>query len=483
MKYKILAIIVFLLTCNTIYSQVLPYCNDLPWSKTPIYSFDCNAFEHGDWIQVYNDEFNEELNASEWNKRTPWGSHSGDRVLSYTQPQNQIVENGELKLYIKNEPDYYQNPFFSVPATYDYYLYSTAEVWSKGLFKYGKFEASISLPKGPGFVPAFWLFGNSGCGDEVDVFEFAHAETDEPIITIHKYGDCGVPETHEHCSTTLSSTTDFANPKVKHKFSVEWDELKIIFRYDDVIKRIDYRYQALNGQNSWLTNCYDVTPGYYIVNPYFPEDIMHIIFGIQIDADHPDAAFYDPNHAQGPFPSSMDIDYIRVYRRSNYTRDLVLSDIESISSAQTGNTIVVKSSNNIVPIVTEKKPLYLHAMSKINLLPGSVVELGGKLTAKINPVDISKGNEAVELNVQKSNKFSNLKSELNVYPNPTNNDIYVICDQSFLNSKFSIYNSLSMKIDERKFSNIPYYIDLSNLKKGIYYLKVYNSYSMELNLL
>ena len=93
---------------------------------------------------------------------------------------------------------------------------------NKKIFTYGLFEARLRVPKGKGYLPAFWLMSNDEdiygqwprCG-EIDIMEVLGDQPDTLHGTIH----FGNP--HEQCqgSYTLENGTfsdDF------HTFAVEW---------------------------------------------------------------------------------------------------------------------------------------------------------------------------------------------------------------------------------------------------------------------
>ena len=89
-------------------------------------------------------------------------------------------------------------------------------------FTYGLFEARLRVPKGKGFLPAFWLMTTDEdrygqwpeCG-EIDIMEIMGHDTRTEYGTIHY----GLPHTESQGSLTLH-TGDFAEEF--HTFSLEW---------------------------------------------------------------------------------------------------------------------------------------------------------------------------------------------------------------------------------------------------------------------
>ena len=72
-------------------------------------------------------------------------------------------------------------------ANLRHYIYSSANIWSKKKFGFGKYEIRCKIPSGMGFWPAFWLYGNDQINkeksSEIDVFEFWSGNTKEHHMT------------------------------------------------------------------------------------------------------------------------------------------------------------------------------------------------------------------------------------------------------------------------------------------------------------
>lgn len=468
-KYIPLLLVFILIKVN---AQQLPNCDNQDWGMTSILDFNCNEFEHGEWVMVYEDEFNDDLDPDEWHTRIPWGNHPGDVWYTYNQPENQTCEGGKLKITVKDEPGYYPVVYYQKPPTYDYYLYTTDEVWTKRKYFYGKFEASLKIPNGPGFVPAFWLFGD--CANEIDIFEFAHADTDHLLQTIHNEVVCGDDNTHKMCATS-DDLWDFSTGF--NKFTLEWDEFKIVFSINDnVVTRIDYRYLAVNNQSGWITDCINPTPGFYLVNPYFPENPLSVIFGVQIDA--PGGAFYNANHANGPFPSSLEVEYLRVYKRSNPNRNEIIPtfDPQSTSSAITGANIYLLNPYENGPIVPEGQPVSVFATEKIVLMPGFKAPKNSRFSAEI--VDVGgKSHSSVAGSNQKElptvTTLVDLRESPEVFPNPTSSTVEIKFE--FTDSKICLFNQYGELVYSCEgINNVKHNIDIADLTVGVYILKVQN---------
>jgi len=75
MKIFRVSILLFFVVASNSYGQVIPSCNTLDWSTTSIYSLDCGFFEHGDWLLVYSDDFNSELDPDDLRWSNCTGQH------------------------------------------------------------------------------------------------------------------------------------------------------------------------------------------------------------------------------------------------------------------------------------------------------------------------------------------------------------------------------------------------------------------------
>jgi hypothetical protein len=464
----ILAICILYLNCE---AQLIPSCTTLDWGTTFINSFDCDAFEHGEWVQVWSDEFDEgELNTVEWKNRTPWGNYIDN--YTFNQPENAILENSKLKIITKYEPGYYPVPYFDPDPPWGiFYPYTSDEVWTKRKYFYGKVEATCKISNSHGVVPAFWRYGE--CGDEIDIFEFAKAETGHHRMTIHHKPYCEAPqEASEQCHESDDYGIDFSTNF--HVFSLEWDEFKIAFRVDGDIKRIDYKYQGLNGQEWYIWDCNNFPAGYYAVSPWFPDNPLGVIFGsgIPVTGD-----MFDPQYQEGPYPSYFEIENLKVYRRSNPNRDVLIDSYDNtFSSAITGRNITVAQNNNVT--LEEEEFLTLIATENITLKPGFSANQGSIFEARINST--SKQNDLKNVQTDASSEILNTENSIDekhrnpaVFPNPSSGKFFVSLSENKKVHEIEVVNSYGVLIlDCISINNNFYIIDLSNYNSGIYYLRL-----------
>ena len=134
------------------------------------------TIENTEWVLVWSDEFNiptpdNRPDPLKWTYELGASGYGNQELQNYTDR----VENasytiheglGCLKITALND-------------NYDGVAYSSARIKTEGLFeqRYGRFEARLKLPYGPGLWPAFWMLGANydtnewpGCG-EIDIME------------------------------------------------------------------------------------------------------------------------------------------------------------------------------------------------------------------------------------------------------------------------------------------------------------------------
>lgn len=170
--------------------------------------------------------------------------------------------------------------------------YSSARIKTQNIFsqKYGRFEARMKTPYGPGIWPAFWMLGaNVGevgwpnCG-EIDIMELKGQQPNVIHGTIHGPG--------YSAGNAISSTFALENGRFDqeyHVFAVEWSENKLDFYCDN------YLYKRISKRD---------VPGEWVYDHDF-----YMILNIAVGGNY--AGF--PT-SQTPFPQKMIVDYVKVYQ-------------------------------------------------------------------------------------------------------------------------------------------------------------------------
>ncbi len=239
------------------------------------------------WQLVWADEF--EGPAGQLPDSTKWnfdiGTDWGNAQLEFDtdRPENASVDgNGNLAITARRES-------FAGSA------FTSARITTKGLLDqaYGRFEARIKMPWGPGIWPAFWLLGSNidevgwpQCG-EIDIMEYRGQEPNLIHGSVHGPGySGGAAVTKSYGFPNARFDTDF------YVFAVEWGEDYIYYFVNDVL------YLAITPED---------VPGEWVYDHPF-----HIILNVAVGGNY--VGF--PT-SQTPFPQTMLVDWVRVYSAQN----------------------------------------------------------------------------------------------------------------------------------------------------------------------
>jgi beta-glucanase (GH16 family) len=242
------------------------------------------------WALTWSDEFDgqkdQAIDANKWNYdlgqgQNGWGN--GEYQIYTNRKENIGLDgNGNLLITALNVPFGGAN-------------FSSARINTKGKFaqKYGRFEARIKSPYGPGIWPALWMLGENideaqwpQCG-EIDILEMRGQQPSIIYGSLHGPGYSGgnaINRSHTLINDRFDN--DF------HLYAVEWNEEKVEFFVDE------YLYGSIQKndvQGEWV---YD--------QPFF------IILNVAVGGN-----FVGFPTNQTPFPQQMIIDYIRVYQKQN----------------------------------------------------------------------------------------------------------------------------------------------------------------------
>lgn len=171
--------------------------------------------------------------------------------------------------------------------------FTSARIKTKGKFAqaYGRFEARIKTPSGPGLWPAFWMLGANidtkpwpQCG-EIDIMEQKGQQPSVTYGSVHGPGYSGGNAiTKAYALTNGRFDTDF------HIYAVEWGEDYIDYFVDDFL------YQRITPA--------DVTGQWVYNQPFF------IILNVAVGGN-----FVGFPTSGTPFPQSMYVDYVKVYKQ------------------------------------------------------------------------------------------------------------------------------------------------------------------------
>ena len=232
---------------------------------------------------VWSDDFNGA--AGELPNDAKWGYDLGN---------NNGWGNAELETYTNNPENVSLdgNGNLVITAIKTGNSFTSARVNTRGKFSqtYGKFEARLKTPYGPGVWPAFWMLGTTIEGvswpqaGEIDIMELRGQAPSTIQGTIHGPGYSG--------GNAITSSYALRNGRFDldyHIFAVEWTEDQIDFFVDGFL------YNRISKKD---------VPGQWVYDhPFF------MILNVAVGGNY---VGY-PNE-QTPFPQKMTIDYVRVYQ-------------------------------------------------------------------------------------------------------------------------------------------------------------------------
>jgi beta-glucanase (GH16 family) len=291
----IISLFFHLIICNTLQAQI---CHG-----KQVILIENGKCDTSDWNLVFEDNFEGVALDSE-----KWVVQSGvvrDAYQTTSQqwfsPSNIQVNEGTLKILANKES--LPNQSFSIwldGRMQDFihdFDYTSAEIYTRDFFQYGKIEIRCRIPSGKGFWPAFWLYGEeAGINNEIDIFEFWDNSTRRHKMTIHYNG--------QMCLSQYIGP-DYSNGF--HVFSLIWDNYKIAWYVDGDLKRSSSKFYSVSGQ---ALDCNSLKAFQeYILNTTFPRSPMNIIVGLGIQNGK-----YSPDD-KTRFPNQLEVDYVRIYQK------------------------------------------------------------------------------------------------------------------------------------------------------------------------
>ena len=183
-----------------------------------------DTLKERNWQLVWDDEFDGPEGQSPDSLKWVYdiGTDWGNQQLEYDtdRPENVSLDGaGNLAIIARKE-------------SYAGSAFTSARITTQGLFEqaYGRFEARIKMPWGPGIWPAFWLLGADietvgwpQCG-EIDVMEYRGQEPNIIHGSVHGPGySGGAAVTKSYGFESNRFDVDF------HVFAIEWGEEYINF--------------------------------------------------------------------------------------------------------------------------------------------------------------------------------------------------------------------------------------------------------------
>ena len=247
------------------------------------------------WTLTWSDEFDGAAGsapkAANWNSETGnaenggWGNHE----LEYytTAPRNASLDgNGMLVITAEKTPN--AGPCWNGPQC----GYTSARMQTKGKlsFTYGKVEARMQLPAGPGIWPAFWALGETGdwpASGELDIMEYIGKTPNTVYGTAHGPGYSGANGLNTPYNASSPIASDF------HTYTLIKRPNEIIWQIDGIeYKRLTPA--SLPSGGTWAFE-----------RPFF------IILNLAVGGDWPGSP-----DASTVFPAKMKVDWVRVYKEN-----------------------------------------------------------------------------------------------------------------------------------------------------------------------
>jgi len=245
---------------------------------------DFQKLEKRNWQLTWSDDF--EGAAGQMPDAAKWGFDLGTGQDGWGNQELQSYTNNPANVSLDGQGN------LVITAIQSGNSFTSARVKTQGLFsqQYGRFEARLKTPYGPGIWPAFWMLGDNvatagwpQCG-EIDIMELRGQEPHIIHGSLHGPGYSGGNAiTKSFALMNARFDTDY------HIFAVEWDEDKIDYFVNDYLYQ---RIQKSDVKGEWV---YD--------QPFF------IILNMAVGGSY--VGFPLP---QTPFPQKMIIDYVRVYK-------------------------------------------------------------------------------------------------------------------------------------------------------------------------
>jgi beta-glucanase (GH16 family) len=465
-------------------------CNENPFVLVFSDDFNANNLDESKFKLPFQGVTNDFDNTQSKN----WFANTGN-TPSLPVSNNIEVSNGTIKLMAKKEDipiegtivvDWSTTP----PTTKtDYYSYSSGWIESKYKFSYGYYEIRCKIPKGKGFWPAFWLYGSNPRWNEIDVFEFWNQKVlgnYDPIksckthVMTSWYGFDGNNQAPDKCGTQYQGP-DFSEDF--HTFGVLWTPNRLEWFVDSESKRINTFYITMQGQT---IDCNaNLAWAYYQMSKFFPRNQpMQIIANLAIQS-----SINAPNN-ETPFPSSLEIDYIRYYKQMPCNGNLFFNDLASLNlDPEIFNVIVgtnVNISNNV--ILPDDQQLTIIASNEIIIDDEFYTNSNSDFIAQIdNSICGSSGryssNNTLTNNMIKDSKV-NFKSDSLLIPLPSN-DIIAYPNPTIgrfsVNLNFDPINKFDICINDitgneilrkRIINQKDLDLDISQFSKGLYFLNI-----------
>ncbi len=267
------------------YQSIFILLTFLIWSCTPSTE---QQLEERNFQLTWSDEFDgaegEALDESNWTFDLGGGGFGNQELQVYTSDPDNVSMDGEGNLVIT--------------ALASGNSFTSARIKTQGLFEqaYGRFEASLKTPFGPGIWPAFWMLGS-------DIEEVGWPQTGEIDLMELRGQQPTIIHGSAHgpgysAGNAITKSLGLQNERFDtefHLFAIEWFPDRIDYFVDDFLYQRITKKQIEEAGNEWVFD-----------KPFF------ILLNVAVGG-----TFVGFPTEDTPFPQKMIIDYVRVYEEVN----------------------------------------------------------------------------------------------------------------------------------------------------------------------
>ena len=194
--------------------------------------------------------------------------------------------------------------------------YTSGRISTQNLktFTYGRFEVRAKVPKGQGYLPAFWLMANDEnvygqwprCG-EIDCMEVMGQDTKKLYGTIH-YGN---PHAESQGTYTIEDGKESFSDGF-HTFTCDWEPGKITWYVDGKKYHEESNWHSTTEGQGTLTYPAPFDQPFYII-------LNLAVGGSWVGNPNEETSFVD-----NPFV----VDYVRVYQKDSYDENVTRPEVK-----------------------------------------------------------------------------------------------------------------------------------------------------------
>ncbi|MGI5162204.1 family 16 glycosylhydrolase [Microbispora sp. CA-102843] len=266
------------------------------------------------WSDEFNGAAGTPVDGSKWKFDIGGGGWGNNELEYYTNSTRNVYQDGQGHLAItarKENPSNYQCHYGTCQYTSGRIL--TADKFSQA---YGRFEASIKIPKGQGIWPAFWMLGGGNWPNtgEIDIMENVGNTPNTVYGTVHGPGYSG------GSGVGGNRTIGAALGDAFHTYRVDWSPNLIVWYLDG-------------------SEYFRVTPADIRGNQWVFDHPFFLILNVAVGGYWPG----NPDSTTS-FPQTMLIDWVRV---SAWTSDGGGGTGSALKSNLNGRCVDIPSANPV----------------------------------------------------------------------------------------------------------------------------------------